>query len=383
MKRIASFALVLVAILWIVPMTSLAQAPQPYVVQQGDTGWELARQYYDNPTIWQRIVDMNEFLQEPGRVFTDTQGRIILRLTPGEQLQGLERLNVPAPTAVPITELVPPATPATVVETSVFSSWPWFIWVLVLGMLALVLSSIYHTIHARRKVVAHEREEREEREREMRQDPITSGTPYVPGGIAPTDTARLEHFFDEQATGRYANRNPQLDRATIRATRVGPIEEGTVVGEGMVGYLGGEMRPRRIETPLRAYQARYRFPDGTEEVLQCLQACMNPVAYGGETYRGFTFTPTQVVVPMPEPERPAPQPAPHPAIAVRRIREAAQVEGQNTITLGDEVMVFPLGYHLTVDRETNIIRLEANAVQMVLTPKPQAKVEAATGTSDK
>jgi hypothetical protein len=55
-----------------------------------------------------------------------------------------------------------------------------------------------------------------------------------------------------------------------------------------------------------------------------------------------------------------------------------------TITIGEEVIVFPLGYHLTVvDRETNTIRLEANSVVMTVTPKSQAKADAATGTDDK
>ena len=361
MRRIVSLVLVLVALFVIAPVTNFAQTPSPYVVQQGDTGWELARQYYENPLTWQRIVDMNPALQEPGRVF-EKNGKIILLLKPGEQLLGLERLNVAPPVAVPITELVPPA-PTTVSSTpaEAMAAWPWFIWLLVLVMAALVLSSLFRTIRAKRQTA--------QRERELRQDPITSGTPYVPGGIAPTDTSRLEHFFDEQATGRYANRNPQLDRATIRATRVGSIEEGTIVGEGMVGYLGGEMRPRRIETPLRAYQARYRFPDGTEEVMQCLQACMNPVAYGGETYRGFTFTLTQAVVPVPEPEHPAPQPAPHPAILARSIRTAAEVGGQTTVTIGDRVLVFERGVHLNVDEATGTIGMEGTSFKMILEPK--------------
>ena len=373
MRRIASFMLVLVA-LFAAPM-AIAQTPAntgTYTVQPGDTGWDLSRQYYDDAAIWQRIVDQNVQLQEPGRVF-EKDGRIILLLKPGEQLVGLERLNVAPPTAVSITELVAPV-PVVEATAGQLNVWPWYVWLL---LLVIVTLAGFRAWRLFRQARAHD-----ERERELRQDPIASGPAMVPGGIPATDAPRLTNFFDQQAINRYASRNPTIDRTTIRATRVSPIEEGTITGEGMVEYLGGEMRPRRIETPLRAYQARYRFPDGTEEVLQCLQACMNPVAYGGETYRGFTFTLTQAIVPVPEPERPAPQPAPHPAIAVRRIRESAQAEGQNTITLGDEVMVFPLGYHLTVDRETNHIRLEASAVQMTLTPKPQAKAEAATGTSD-
>ncbi|HEY4528477.1 MAG TPA: hypothetical protein VJJ48_01480, partial [Candidatus Paceibacterota bacterium] len=147
-----------------------------------------------------------------------------------------------------------------------------------------------------------------------------------------------------------------------------------------VGYAD-RARARRIDPPQPGYRARFRFPDGREDNLMSLQGCMNPCFYG-EGLSGFTFEARQAVVPAPEPPTPAPQPAPHPAMAIRRIREAAQVEGQNTITLGDEVMVFPLGYHLTVDRTTNAITLEANSVRMTLAVKPQAQAETATGTAE-
>ncbi|MBI2086736.1 MAG: LysM peptidoglycan-binding domain-containing protein [Candidatus Zambryskibacteria bacterium] len=403
MKRIASFTLIMVTLFWIVPVINFAQTPNEtsvYTVQPGDTGWDLSRRYYEDPTIWQRIVDMNTFLQEPGRVFEDAQSRIILVLRPGEQLVGLERLNVAPPTAVPIETLIDETTPAPVAE----ANFNWISWLLWLVMTAITLTIVWFVrgIWRDRREVARQQTEasaqqerlrqqeqerlQQQRERELRQDPITSGPAMVPGGIPATDTPRLTNFFDQQAVNRFATRYPNIDRNMIRANRIGPIEEGTITGEGLVGYLGGEFRPRRIEQPLAAYRARYRFPDGTEEDLITLQACMNPVAYGGDTYRGFNFTPHSTAVPTPEPERPAPQPAPHPAIAVRRIREAAQAESQNTVTIGDDVMVFPLGYHITVDRTTNDIHLESNSVEMTLKAKSAVAAETArptaTGTSN-
>jgi hypothetical protein len=378
MKRLIAFLLVLVALFATAPSINFAQVPSNtgiYTVKEGDNGWNLARQYYDNPLIWQRIVDMNVFLQEPGRVF-EKDGKIILLLKPGETLVGLEKLNVAPPTAVPIAELVAP-TPA--VQTGAVSQagWPWWMWALLaLITLGFVLLA-YYSMQQRRRMM---------REHELRRDPITSGPPLVPGGIPATDASRLTNFFDQQAVNRYAERNPTVDRATIRATRIGPITEGTITGEGMVGYLGGDLRPRRIEQPLAAYQARYRFPDGTEENMVTLQACMNPVTYGGDTYRGFTFTPRSAAVAAPEPERPAPQPAPHPAMAVRAIQAAAQREGRNTVTIGDDVMEFPRGYHVVVDRETGEITLNATAFEMKVSPKrikrTRLETTRATGTSD-
>ncbi len=133
-------------------------------------------------------------------------------------------------------------------------------------------------------------------ERELRLDPITSGKPYVAGGIEPTETRRLESFFDQRAMALYRERNPTVERFTFHVDRIGPIQVGTIFGEGLVGYLGSTMKPRRIPEPgIRAYQARYRFPDGTEEVLQTLQACMNPVN-SGDTYKGFVFIEDRPVV---------------------------------------------------------------------------------------
>lgn len=394
MKR-KMWVLVLVLGLFVALPAFVAAQTSVYQVQSGDTGWELARQYYSDATTWQRIVDMNPFLQKPGRVF-EQDGKIILLLKPGEELSGLERLNIAPPQAVPIEQLVPAAkvtrAPNTVsTQEASGAGLSQENWLLMLLFGLLIVTILYFmfrdtvnnlVIPSRRRAIQQQRE----REREMQRDPVTSGPAMVPGGIPPTDTGRLQSFFDEQAVASYARRNPTVDRTTIRAQRIGPIETGTITGEGLVGYLGGQFRPRRITTPLQAYQARYRFPDATEEVLQCLQACMNPVAFGGEVYRGFTFTPATQAVPTPEPVRPAPQPAPHPAIAVRAIRAAADDDARSTLTIGDRVMVFERGVHLTVDEQTSTVSVLGGPFEMTVRPRriraPKAKVIAKTGTDD-
>jgi hypothetical protein len=196
-----------------------------------------------------------------------------------------------------------PLTTSTKASTWYESTWLW----LPLLILFLFLGALYAYKRERRfmreRKVADENVAREiaeteaavARNREMLRDPITSGTPYVPGGIVPTEKARLESFFDDQAATRYSQRNP--GNGTVRPVRIGPIEAGTITGEGLVGYLGGEMLPRTITTPIAAYQARYRFPDGTEEILQSLMLCMNPVSHGGDVYRGFVFTLGNIAVP--------------------------------------------------------------------------------------
>ncbi len=111
-------------------------------------------------------------------------------------------------------------------------------------------------------------------------NPVTSGPAIVPGGIQPNETQRLNDYFDREALSRHA-------------TRVGPVESGTIVGDGTIGYANGEERPYHVATPLRAYRARFRMQDGTEKTFITLQGCMNPVNSGGEVYQGFVFNSDQ------------------------------------------------------------------------------------------
>lgn len=349
---------------------ALAQTTSPYTVNKGDTVYALKGIYSSSQPEWKAFTILNPFLAEPGRAFVTQDGRFIVIVRPGEQLEGIDQLGVTVE-PLPIKELglAPPAkvtseagggTTTTAEAQLIVPPWVfWFLVAAVIAAVAIVVFRIFKKLDVEAK--------REEHERELRQDPVTSGPAMVPGGIPSTDTARLDNFFEQQAIARFAQRNPALDRNVIRVMRVGPIEDGTISGEGLVGYLGGEWHPRRIETPLGSYQARYRFPDATEEVLQCLQACMNPVAYGGEVYRGFTFTAGQAIVPAPEPPVPAPQAVPHPAIAVARIRAAAQGEGYSTVTIGDRVITVERGVHFTVGDDGSII-MAGLAFEMTVRP---------------
>lgn len=130
-------------------------------------------------------------------------------------------------------------------------------------------------------------------EEELLKDPVTSGTPYVRGGIEPSDTASLKLFFDRQAIADFIDRNPEAISSNVRVERIGPIQSGMIFGAGFVGYMGEGKKPRRIEEPgIPAYRAKYKFlADGSEAFVITLQACMNPVYSGGETFEGFTFTP--------------------------------------------------------------------------------------------
>jgi hypothetical protein len=235
---------------------------------------------------------------------------------------------------------------------------PW----LALAATVVVLTYIIARLSRDRAV-----EERETRERELVQDPVTSGPPIVAGGVQANEADRLSRTLEAAAVADYVRLNPGVDRQTVRVERIGPVEEGMISGEGMVGYAD-RARPRRIDPPQAGFRARFRFPDGREDLLMSLQGCMNPCFYG-EGLSGFTFTARQVAVPAPEPPQPGPEPAPHPALAVRAIRTGAEAEGRSTLTIGDRVIVLDRGVHLSVDEATGKILVSGAAFEMAVTPK--------------
>jgi LysM repeat protein len=92
------------------------QAPTPaadtYVVQKGDTLWDIARQLYNDPLYWQRIWNQNPFIANPNRIFPgDTLA------LPGKGFAPATPLAEPpkpeAPKEVAKEEPAAPPTPAT------------------------------------------------------------------------------------------------------------------------------------------------------------------------------------------------------------------------------------------------------------------------------
>src|SRR3989344_1429151 len=206
-------------------------------------------------------------------------------------------------------EKKPESTTATA-SASRYDNYLWFSLLLLLGAVTFIALWFLRDYIARRHdaAMAREREEnaREHWGRELEQNPVTSGPPIVVGGITPTETERLTNHFQDQAVAQDIRATPGAEAATVRQNirRIGPVEEGMISGEGMVGYAD-RARPRRINPPQPGYRARFHFPDGSEPELMSLQGCMNPVFYGGGL-SGFTFTARAVAGPAPEPGQTAP-----------------------------------------------------------------------------
>jgi hypothetical protein len=393
MKRLCSLILVLVALLVSVPSIN-AQVPVPtftapecnapygfvevvgpttYYVVEGDNLWCLT------PNQWRELQATNSHLSEKWRIGLTQKGLVRVHIGVNERIEVPSGMTIRIPRTSPLESesmgvpVEQPATSATTLVQAVekaSSSMRWF-WLIDLLGSAGILVTLYVFYRMFRDL-----REKGYRHRELRQNPVTSGPPIVAGGVQPNETERVSRTLETAAVTEYVRMNPGVDRNTIRVERIGPVESGVISGEGMVGYAD-RARPRRIDPAQPGYRARFRFPDGREDDLMSLQGCMNPCYYG-EGLSGFTFEPTQQVLPTPEPERPAPIAVPAPAFVARSIRTAAQEDGNTTVTIGNQVLVFERGVHLTVNDETGAIGMEGEAFKMTLEPKRRRAKSART-----
>ena len=322
-----------------------------------------------------------------GREFEKTYG-----LPYDNFLAGQKPLEVPKVETPP--EEKKAGLPLAVVATTHWYQSPGF-WVFLLFLASLLAATLIiwqrsrvragrDAETARRNSVAARRraEESEREQRELRRTPAEIGPPMVPGGIPATDGPRLENFFEQQAANTFAERNPQYTGGAT-PVRIGPITAGIMHGDGQTRDLDNVWHNMHIDLPGRAaFQARFRYPDGTEEDMKAWQECMNIVRAGGGM-RGFTFIANTVdgtVVETPQPPAPAPVAVPHPAIAVARIRAAAEDEGFSTIKIGNRLLTIERGVHFDMDDATGTITLSGTSFEMSVKPKRRGRLGNQTST---
>ena len=286
----ACLLLVLLVLLLGVVSTPLAAQDDTYTVQEGDNLWNLAGARLNDARLWEKIYSDNPFLRERGRRF-QKQGIVYVMVRPGEKLFGLEKLGI-IPTITPISQLqLAQPTPITVTrEVPTTPIWVW--WPLAVALIMLLVAWLIY--------------------RMLTKNPVTARPAMVHGGVT-ADTA-TENF--QQMAGR----------AQMRATgQYVPSQQFTVLeqvagriwGVLNVRYADGREVPRRLSGDA-AFQARVRFPNGTEETLYMLQGCGNDLRYGGISRYlpgpEFRFEANPVPQPVPTPAQPEPAPvAPPPA----------------------------------------------------------------------
>lgn len=363
----------------------------PYTVQLGDTLWDLSLVYHGDPLKWAEVLGANPFLKEKGRIFTHSDGRIIVLIRPGEQLAGLERIGVQAE-MIPFSSLwpVPPTSAqsqqsATATESAVInmtpagqSATPFYLvpvlgiplWFLVLAVI-LVLTVIY-MLHKDGLLFS-------------RNPAATAGLPIVQGGIAANQTAAMEERFARIAERRYGEQNPQADLATEIPERISAVESGFLSGIGTVQYRDRTERRRLNREP--AYSARFRFPDGTEEDLYFLQACANDVRLYGTRYSGFRWEPERMVVAAPVPTSvPTGQPATSASVARPPLRAVALSTPHTppvmtTVAVGEICVTIPEGSSVQIGRDGKITIAIAAACEVIVAPAQEAGAAAKTAAS--
>lgn len=329
---------------------SVAQeAPEPYVVQPGDTLWELSGEYLDDPLKWGELIGKNPFLKEPGRQFQKEDGTIVVVIKPGEQLNGLQEMGI---TAIPLPELLDKLrlAPAEVetAESQTLSRNSLF-WGIVAALVTALLIYAMTRYSWRFK------------------NPITSGQPIVEGGIPPSDSGSIESRFEQMAQRRFGELYPTADSNISRPRRVSDIEHGSLSGNGQVHYRDSVETRHLVDEP--GYRAEFEFvnPDGStrRETLYFLQRCANDVTFQGKWLTGYTFTlaseSERVVVPAPaaeEPEptpveSPAPEPIPHPA--VRLVSESADTK--TTLKIGDQTLEFATDCVIEITDKEVVVKL--------------------------
>ncbi len=296
MKRL--FVCLIIGLLLATPAVQIGfgQAPAAqnqsgdYVVQDGDNLWELSNIKLSDPTLWKQVVKENPILSQPGRTFTNAAGKIIVLLHPGEVLHGLDKLGI-LPTAVPIDQLKSSAPPQVTVVTQT-PLWAYF----PLGiLLLLILAAVVGYLVLRRI---------------LRKDPVNSGQPVIPGGV---NNESAGHAFQMAAHREYQASTGY--NAPIQDFTVLEQVAGRIFGNMNVRYQGGRTSPRTLNGE-RAYRARVRFPNGTEETLYMLQACGNDLRFGGVSrympgpaFRFEPDAPAQTATSTDNNSAPAPAPA--------------------------------------------------------------------------
>lgn len=302
MKTIRPILAVLVTALALC-VSQFASAQQPtgptdYVVQSGDTLWELSGFHKGDPKLWRALVDANPFLQEPGRIY-EKGDQIIALIRPGEQLAGLKQLGI-LPNPLPIESLRPTGT-----SSGFVTPWWWLILLLV-GMAAALF--FLKTDFLRRRAVATPRDPARPRPTAAptAPDPVVTGPPFVAPEV-PRTSELVAQQFEQIAIAAAAQLYPHAP-TPIRLRRAGDIETGFISGTGRVHYADGTNREMTL-TRQRAFRALYELPGGEREFLYSLHVCMNPVTYSGEFLRGFDWEPAveaeRIIVPAP----PGPPPA--------------------------------------------------------------------------
>ncbi len=280
------------------PAPSIAQgtsAPtviSEYVVQPGDTLWQLAELRLNDPERWRWLLTQNPQLAEPGRSFTRSDGTFVVVIRPGETLRGLAEVGI---TPTGNNSLRPDSKSSKLGDTDPEDDdwnipWGWILSLLGGGFLtwlayrsgrenARAEAGDKHRQEEVEARIVHRREKIAAEQAELNRDPVMSGYPQVPEGL--TDATAPTHL---QTRVNEDRRNLTILNMT-RGRGYGPM---------LIRYGDGSEHPRQLDGHI-VYRATVRDNDSQEvEELYTLQGCGNDIRAGVPEYlsgHGFRFTP--------------------------------------------------------------------------------------------
>lgn len=244
MKSLIGFCFTFVFALMLVATPRTQQEQEGYVVKIGETLWGIAEKNFNAGLAWEVIVRKNDFLQEPGRHSIDEKGRTIIKIYPGEVLQGVNKVgdvyidlpNSFTPDPAPTTESVRES-------RNIFTEW--MFWLFILAVIFFWMLWMY-----KRKG--------------------TEWRPMVEGG-ARTDE-QVRSILERQASDMGAT-----------------LIQGSQTKVRLSGVWGTQHRGIPVPVPhrydqVRAWRARFRMPNMTEREGFMLQECGNDITYHGAWY---------------------------------------------------------------------------------------------------
>jgi hypothetical protein len=260
-----------------------------YITQKGDSFWRIADREL-TPDQWEKLWKKNPTAPngKPRRFFKNpVNGFYYVHLDVGEEICGLKEIGVSPMVATPA-ELAQMGLLKTVTETKeVIPNWFWWL----LGAMALVAIMVY--LYNRR----------------LNEPGATAGPAFVRGGVAATNSSPEETFRTHAV--RAADRaGLMVERSNVRVSDVRP---GRIWGVLSTLYSDGTDQIHRYHGD-RAYEAMVTYHNGNSVRMYMLDACGNPLIYGGVSryIPGPDFRFEADPVPAAVPAQPAPQPAAEP-----------------------------------------------------------------------
>jgi hypothetical protein len=247
MKSTIGFLLVFVFVFMFVSVAipQTQQTTSQYTVKSGETLWDIAGRNLDASTAWESIYNDNLFLHELGRRSVDEKGRIIVKIYPGELLSGVNKAGIVLPDT-PAVRVASRNVPIDVDDdVPVADPNAWLLWAVPLAVILFLLLYWLYSLY--------------------KKNPI-QWRPMIPEGIKSDSLATDTFEF------RSAYRSGTLILGSQRKVRLSGIW-GTQHSGILIPI------PHRYNQE-RAWQARFRMPDGMERVGYMLQGCGNDVSAG-------------------------------------------------------------------------------------------------------